>query len=190
MIMTSHTLTNLSPSFSYMVNITDPNSNLSSNSNKQDQKTSFTLRRHKREKSDTVSDRSKTLTNNFKYQSLNKNSNKRPLSGLKIDHISLDMNGSEGVTMVRSKEEALESLSSPTLSPRSCKRRSLGTPLGTPLGNFPGTPLNSLPDNEPLLLHDKSNVVMEEPVFVKTHSKRSSASLLCCCPNRKRQSSV
>jgi len=158
-------------------------------------KPNFSLRRHKREKSDTTSDhyhRSKTLNNNFKYQSLGKHSgsNKRPLSGIRIDHITLDGSGETGATMVKSKEEALESVcSNSTLSPRSVKRISLGTPLSV------------LYDTEPLLLHHESNskvsnhvgfMEMEEEVAGGARARRSKrrTSLLCCCPRRRRRNSL
>ncbi|KAL5267073.1 hypothetical protein ACHWQZ_G004192 [Mnemiopsis leidyi] len=154
-------------------------------------KPNFSLRRHKREKSDTGSDhhRSKTLNNNFKYQSLGKHSgsNKRPLSGIKIDHITLDGGGEAGATLVKSKEEALESVcSNSTLSPRSVKRISLGTNLSV------------LYDTEPLLLHHDSatNKGSNHVGFVEIEedgrSRRSKrrTSLLCCCPRRRRRNSL
>ena len=123
--------------------------------------------------------RSKTLNNNFKYQALNKNSHKRPLSGLKIDHVTFtDGSGDgSGAKMVKSKEEALESVCSvnSNISPRSVKRVSLGTPL--------------LLDLEPLLTSEdgyEGNKLVEyvpDNKLEEVEGIRKYSCLLCCCPS-------
>ena len=87
---------------------------------------------------------------------------------------------------MKSKEEALESVSNSTISPRSVKRISLGTPLSV------------LYDTEPLLLHHEGSgnsnhvgfVEIDEVQEGRARRSKRRTSLLCCCPRRRRRNSL